>query len=65
MATEKKPSGVFPGATAISLEPGSLENVPLSVYFAHGVAFLQVFGLIESLLQTFLSSLDSIFTATK
>lgn len=39
-----------------------LKNVPLGVYFAHGVAFFQVLRLIESLLQIFLSSLDSIFT---
>lgn len=40
-----------------------LENVAFSVYFAHGIAFSQVPRLIEILLQTFLSSLDSIFTA--
>lgn len=37
-----------------------LENALRSVYFARSVAFFQVLGLMESLLQTFLTSLDSI-----
>lgn len=40
-----------------------LNNIPLGVYFAHGVAFFQVLRLIESPLQTSLPSLDSIFMA--
>lgn len=56
----KGPSGVSGGSRHLS-QTLLLENVLLSVWFARGVAFFQVLGLIGSLLQTFLTSLDSIF----
>lgn len=68
MDTEKKPKG--PSACFRTKEDHRhlsptlfLNSVPLGVYFAHRVAFFQVLRLIDSTLQTFLLSLDSIFTA--